>query len=97
MLHEFKDGTSQDTGHDMNYFKRTLEKISSSTVIQTKNKNKFADLGFKHFTNVIKFFYMFLPCWVFSALLSLIHFSIINKMFGVFFCFLLLRLYNEDI
>lgn len=46
MSHEFKDGTSQDTGHEINYVKRSVEKASSSTVAQAKKKNKFADLGF---------------------------------------------------
>lgn len=51
MSHEFKDGTSQGTGHDIDYAKRTVEKTSSYTVTQAKNKNKFADLVFKHFIN----------------------------------------------
>lgn len=34
--HEFKDGTSRDTGHDASRFKRTLEKVSSSPVTQAE-------------------------------------------------------------
>lgn len=91
MLHEFKDDTSQDTGHDMNYFKIIVQNISSSTVMQAENKEKFADLGLKHFTNVIKSFPMFFPCRMLSAFLNLIYLRRINKVFFSLFSFLLLR------